>query len=793
MCGVDSTVSKVTHGLDEKVENRVQLFPREFHICKTEKWCLMPFQRCVLGISAAFLILCACTQSPQAKEAQYLAKGRKEFARGNYGVAVLHFKNALSAQPRDAEPYFQLGLVYQATNDLDRAASYLRKATGLNPGHTAAQLKLAAILSTSRVREIVQEAEKRTRDVLQVVPEDSEALNLLAVTELRLGKPESAEAHLEQVLRKAPNHLTSSVVLAQARLARKDVAGAEQALKEAAIHAPKSPEPSVYLSGLYLAQGKTAEAEEALHQALRIDPKHGPALMNLGAMQARAGQKEQAEQTYRQVATLPEKQYRPMHALYLFQAGKREEAIAEFERLAADDPADRNVRTALVKAYLAVGHVTDAERVLTAALEKNGLDVDALLQRSRIYLGSAKLAEAETDLNQVLHFRSDSAEAHYLLSKVRQARENTAMQKQELGEALRLDAKFLAARAELAQVLIATGGAQAALKVLDETPQEQKLGVPILVQRNWALLALGQKAEARSGVDGVLSSGRVADALLQDAILRLDGSDYTGARASAEEALQQNPDDVRALNILVRSYAAQNQFAAGLQKVREHARRHPESAGVQILLGQFLSASGDRAAARGAFEAAATAKPDLITAKLALADLDTAEGRWDDARNRLSAVMHAHPGNIPGHMFLAQLELAEGQNGAAIEQYRKVVAIDEKNVFALNGLAYLLSESKQPDEAIKYAQQAKELRPDNPAIDDTLGWTYFQKGLYAMAVTHLENAVSREGTARRRYHLAMAYYKAGDSKRGRETLNAALRMDPQLPEAQAARRIFGMP
>ena len=47
---------------------------------------------------------------------------------------------------------------------------------------------------------------------------------------------------------------------------------------------------------------------------------------------------------------------------------------------------------------------------------------------------------------------------------------------------------------------------------------------------------------------------------------------------------------------------------------------------------------------------------------------------------------------------------------------------------ALNGLAYLLAETRQPDEAIKYAQKAKELAPDSPAVDDTLGWTYFQKG-----------------------------------------------------------------
>ena len=77
-------------------------------------------------------------------------------------------------------------------------------------------------------------------------------------------------------------------------------------------------------------------------------------------------------------------------------------------------------------------------------------------------------------------------------------------------------------------------------------------------------------------------------------------------------------------------------------------------------------------------------------------------------------------------------------------------------------------------------------------MDDTLGWTYFQKGLYSMAVTYLEGATAKESTARRKYHLAMAYLKAGDQKRGRQTLDAALKMDPNLPEAQAARQVFGI-
>jgi len=751
---------------------------------------MMRWKRCILGVVVAVAMGSGCSQSPQAKEAKYLEKGRKAYGQKNYAVAVLHFKTAAQAQPGDAEPYYQAGLAYLALNDVKTAASFFGKAAELNPKHAGAQLQLAELLAGSRNKGDVQEAQKRSQDVLALLPDDVDALNVLAITELKLGKPESAEAHLKQALEKSPRHLHSSVALAQARLARQDTAGAEEVLKQAAAQAPRSPEPRAYLGGFYLALGKTAEAEQEFRRALEIDPKHGPALLALGAMQVRAGQPELAERTYQQVSALPEKQYKPIHALYLFQSGKRQQAVAEFEKLFQADPANRTLRTELVGAYLALNRVPDAEKVLTAALKKNGRDVDALMQRSRIYLVSGKYTEAQTDLNQVLRFRADSAEAHYLLAKARQGRGETAIEQQELGEALRLNPSFGAARLELAQTLIATGGAQSALQLLDQAPEEQKGAIPVVLQRNWALMTLGRTAEARKGIDQALAAGKVPEALLQDAVWKLGQKDYAGARTSAEAVLGQSPEETRALGVLVQSYASQKQMPAGLQKAREYAARQPASAGVQQFLGQLLFANGDKAGARPAFEAAKRANPTLVAADLSLANLDAAEGKRDDARKRLSALVSAHPDNVAAHYLWGQVEFMDGRNASAIEQYRKVVALDEKNASALNDLAYLLADGKQPDEALKYAQQAKELAPESPFVDDTLGWTYYQKGMYSLAVTHLESAVAREGTARRQYHLAMACLKAGDPKRGRQVLDTALKIDPSLPEAQAARQLF---
>ena len=82
---------------------------------------------------------------------------------------------------------------------------------------------------------------------------------------------------------------------------------------------------------------------------------------------------------------------------------------------------------------------------------------------------------------------------------------------------------------------------------------------------------------------------------------------------------------------------------------------------------------------------------------------------------------------------------------------------------------------------------AKEIAPDQPMVADTLGWALYRKGMYRSAVVHLEDAVSKsDHNPMTRYHLAMAYLKAGDRDRGRQALEAALRMDPKTAEAKMA-------
>jgi uncharacterized protein HemY len=102
-------------------------------------------------------------------------------------------------------------------------------------------------------------------------------------------------------------------------------------------------------------------------------------------------------------------------------------------------------------------------------------------------------------------------------------------------------------------------------------------------------------------------------------------------------------------------------------------------------------------------------------------------------------------------------------------------------------LAYALSREKL-DEAWKFAKRALELAPDEPAVQDTLGWIYYRKGLYGRAVTYLRRAVDKQATARREYHLGMAYAKVGELRLSQQYVGSALRKDSNLERTETDSR-----
>jgi tetratricopeptide (TPR) repeat protein len=744
---------------------------------------------------AALVALGGCSWKP--KDAALVESGKQFMAKKDHARAALQFRSAIQANPRNIEAQYQLALAEMALGDRITAYRALTKTLDLNPKHMDAQLKMAELLLTSSAPEDVRQAEEHAQAVLDASPDNPDALDAMALAELKLGKPDDATELLEQASNKAPEHLQTAAMLATARLRQNDSAGAEQVLKQAVEKAPESLDARVVLGAFYLVIGKTQEAEQELRKVLAKDPNRPLALLDLAAMLNSQGRKNEAEELYRRLANRTPSPYQPLYGRYLFRIGKEKEAVAEFERLAKADPKDVNARTRLVAAYVATKRLADAQGVLKSALNKNPKDTAALLQRSEMNIMAGAYEDARKDLSQILHYTPDSTKAHFLLSGVERAEGKPLSQRQELSETLRLDPRFFGARIALAQSYIVDRQAHTALDLMNQSPPDQQDTLGFITYRNWALLASGDLKELRKGINQGLAKARTRDLTLQSALLDLQQKNYSVARSSLLEILKNNPEDLGAITVLIRVYAAQNQLPAAVHEIRALLSKRPNSAQLQYQLGALLAATGQPKDARTAFAAAVADGPEYAPARLALAGMDQAEGKPDAARQELNPLLASKTGEPPARNELGFIEAKAGNYAKAIEHLRKVVEAQPQNVIALNNLAYLLADhTNETDEALKFAQKAKELAPDDINVAGTIGWAYFRKGMYGFALQNLQDAVNREGknvidgTAIRRYHLAMAYKRVGDDDKAAKTLRAALQLDPNLPEARVATQML---
>jgi tetratricopeptide (TPR) repeat protein len=130
---------------------------------------------------------------------------------------------------------------------------------------------------------------------------------------------------------------------------------------------------------------------------------------------------------------------------------------------------------------------------------------------------------------------------------------------------------------------------------------------------------------------------------------------------------------------------------------------------------------------------------------LSLAVLLHEHQRADEAKRLLEDFVDRRPRSVEAQTALGRLLERTGHPADARAQYEKIVALNPRAAEAAFRLASLyVAQGENLDVAMTLAAGAKQLLPDDPAVNDVVGSVYARKGLPVAALPYFQDAVRGE-------------------------------------------------
>jgi Tfp pilus assembly protein PilF len=211
---------------------------------------------------------------------------------------------------------------------------------------------------------------------------------------------------------------------------------------------------------------------------------------------------------------------------------------------------------------------------------------------------------------------------------------------------------------------------------------------------------------------------------------------------------------------------------------------------LQVLTARAYVSEKNWAAAERTLKKAIDSDPTNLSAYALLGGLYFVQGRVAEGRAEYDRIARRQPRSVPAHTMVGMLLQAEGKTVEAKERYELVLSIDPNAAVAANNLAWIKAEAGgNLDEALGLALRAKARLGSHPDVNDTLGWIYYKKSMFPLAVRLLEQSVeSADANSTHHFHLGLAYLKTGNEAKAKESLQRALKLDANFAEANEAKR-----
>lgn len=740
-------------------------------------------------LTAAALMAAVACSSPSADE--HAARADAYMAEKKLAEAAIEYRAAIQRDPTRGDLRLKLGELYMELQNGRAALDELVRAADLLPGNADAQMKAGSILLLAAQFE---DAKARAEKVLAIDPKSPEGHVLLGNALAGLNDVDGAIKELQGALALNPDREGSLISMGAAQLRKGNEAEAETAFRKAVDVAPRSISSRLALANFLWSAGKPADAEEQLKSAVAIDPKNLMTNRAIGTFYLASNRAPEAEPYFKAVAEAASTPDAKLSlADYYAVVNRPDDAVRVLKELASADATFAAAMTRLAAIEAARGNRALALSQIRDVLQKHPTEAPARLLSARLLLFDNKQDEALAEAAKLSTEQPDSpsaAEAFFVVGRVHQNRgrypesiaayeEVLKRQPRPVGAALALSAIYLAQ----GQPEKAATFAQQALSLSPNLPEARALLVRIafakgdLAAARQTLAALQKEFPNSVVVLNLLGSQQLAEGKL------------AAARESFGKASSIATNDLEALAGLIETDLMAKNPQGAINRIEEALKRVTPSSGLLALAARAYAATGKADRAEEVLKQAIAAEPDKLQPYGMLASLYVGQRRIAEAQQQYRQLLAMNPRSVGNQTMLAMLLDHEKKYDEAAKEYEKALAIDPSAPVAANNLAWIyVASNRNMDQALDLARTAVRGLPEEPNVNDTIGWIYYKRDLIPDAVRHLEISVKNgPNAAGSHYHLGMAYLKAGDRQKARASLQKALSLSQTFDGVEEAK------
>lgn len=754
-----------------------------------------------LLITACLLLSIGCNRE-QAK-LEYLEKGNRFYAEGNYQDAALSYRKAIQKDIRFGEAHYRLGLAEIALGRPQRAVTPLLRAVTLMPEHEDSKVKLADIYLAQHTANprgnFLEEVAALTKRILDKNANSFEGLRLSGRVAINKGDAAKATEMLEAANRVKP--MNPEVVTALVQLRYQD--GHSQAAEAMALQliqkAPAFGPVYDVLYVEYMGAKRFADAEGILRKHVENRPKAADALLKLAGHYSQTKRPAEAKALIDRLVGNPTDfpQGFLLAGNFYSSMGNGDEAIRMYERGAQANPKDRQeYQKRISNVLLAQGKFKEAGTIVDTIIKSNPEDKDARAGRAELLADSRQpgdLDRAIADLQTLTRDYPENAQFRYSLARAYLRKGNLDAANLEFRESSRKDRNYILPRIALGEMSLKALQFTGALSLAKEILLIDPLDPRGRLLQAAALQGLGRTMETRTQLTALLKDfPQFRDAQLQLALLELAEQHYKVAEESLRKLHSEATGDSRALNGLVELFLAQNQPAKAVELVSQEVAKRPDSFDARLLLANTAARVGNAELAVSEYNTLISRNPHSEDLRLRLSEFYFQRGDPRKAAEIVSQALDRNPKSGSLLVLMGALVEASGQAEQARPYYRRALEADPQNPAAMNNLAYNLAEAGGDlDEALKLASAASKMTNGDPKFSDTLGWVYFKKNMQDSALQIFRNLVAKyPHDVTYRFHLAMTLEAKGDRSAARSELEAALARKPSADEERKIKMLL---